>query len=453
MNNSPLCSQITLHVPPLMWEQFRHALQEAQAKNQEVIGFLFCKHHQISDQAVRYWPQAWVVPTVDCYESQSVNGLVLDQQFHLYLLETYLEEGLDMVHIHTHPGQEFPIFSTIDDCYESQYAKFLANRFNHQLHLISGIFDETFQKFQFRLWNQTGTAFQPVNFHPSWFALAASESSTVQETDPIFARQQIFGTTLQNQLSDLSVTLIGCGGIGAAFAELLGRLGVRRWTFIDPDHLEASNLNRMPGATWNMAEQHLPKVEYVKQLIENIYPTDSEITTIPTAIENIEASADCAASDLIVVATDNHHSRQVAQELALASIRPLIALGTHIEIKPDGLPRMFCRVTVPPLGGDWCLMCGNIINLQQAALESASPEIGNLATQAGYLKSVPDPAVFWLNSICASTGVGILQGMLSGFLSINAGLDWIYEFPESKWHKTDPDALTTSSCYFCGLGD
>ena len=94
-------------------------------------------------------------------------------------------------------------------------------------------------------------------------------------------------------------------------------------------------------------------------------------------------------------------------------------------------------------------MCGNIINLQRAALESAPEEIEHLAAQAGYLEGVEAPAVFWLNSICASTGVGVIQAMLSGFLDMDAGLDWIYQFPSSQWHKTDTDSLSTPDCYFC----
>jgi hypothetical protein len=96
-------------------------------------------------------------------------------------------------------------------------------------------------------------------------------------------------------------------------------------------------------------------------------------------------------------------------------------------------------------------MCGNIINLQTAALESAPQEIEQLATQRGYLDTIANPAVFWLNSICASTGVGILQGIISGFLNIDSGLDWIYEFPESRWHKTDTNYLINPDCYFCAL--
>jgi len=108
-------------------------------------------------------------------------------------------------------------------------------------------------------------------------------------------------------------------------------------------------------------------------------------------------------------------------------------------------------------------MCGNIINLQRSALETAPEEIERLATQAGYIEGVEDPAVFWLNSICVSTGVGVIQGMLNGFLNIDSGWDWIYQFPDrsqrggpgacgaamSVWHQTDTDCLTNPDCFFC----
>jgi hypothetical protein len=266
----------------------------------------------------------------------------------------------------------------------------------------------------------------------------------------MFDRQRVFGEVLKQQLGEMTVALIGCGGIGAIFAELLGRLGVKNWILIDPDRLETVNLNRMPAATPKMVEQRWHKVQYVKSLIKRIYTTGSQVKAIPTSIEDPSIFREIAAADLIVVATDNHYSRQIAQELALDYLRPLLCLGTHIEVKPNGVPRMYCRVTVPPLGGGWCLMCGNIINLQRAALESAPSEIDRLAKRAGYIEGINDPAVFWLNSICASTGVGIVQGMVSGFLQVDSGLDWIYDFPNSNWLKTNPDYLATPDCYFCG---
>lgn len=441
---------ISLHIPPQTWYQFRQAMQKMRCHNEEVIGFFFCQRHQLSKRKIRYVPKAWVVPSAECYERQSTSGLVLKQQFHLYLLKTYLcQGGLDVVHIHTHFGQAIPSFSNADDCYESEYARFLAANFPKKPRLISGVFDKSLQQSQFRLWNRKGRCWQQLKLHNDWFE-RVERRNTINESELMFARQKVFGQSFQKQLGELSVTLIGCGGIGAIFAEILGRLGVKNWTLIDPDRLEASNLNRMPAATQAMVDQQWYKVHYVKQLIKRIYaPGIACVKAIPTTITDKKVKQEIATTDLIVVATDNHISRQIAQELALEYMRPLISLGTHIEVKPNSPPRMYCRVTVPPLGGGWCLMCGNIINLQTAALELAPPEINRLTTQAGYLASIDNPAVYWLNNLCASTGVGVIHGLVSGFLNLDAGLDWIYDFPRLKWHKANTEYLTTPDCYFC----
>lgn len=357
---------------------------------------------------------------------------------------------MDIVHIHTHAGQGIPDFSYVDNRYESEYARFIASSFPKKPRLISGVFDENLQLGKFRIWNRRGREFERVKFCNSLFAISNSQDIT-NNPDLMFTRQQIFGETNQKTLNQLKVGLIGCGGIGSIFAELLGRLGVKNWVLIDPDKLETVNLNRMTGATQEMVEQNWYKVHYVKHLIKKIYAQVSHVKTVPTIIENELAKQEIASCDLIVVATDNHLSRKTAQELALQYMRPLVCLGTHIEVKPDNTPRMYCRITVPPMGGDWCLMCGNIINLQRAALESAPAQINHMAAGAGYLEGVNDPSVFWLNSICASTAVGVIHGMVSGFLNVDSGIDWIYEFPGSDWRKTDTKYLQTDDCYFCGM--
>jgi len=444
---------ICLHIPPKMWQEFRSAMLKYQQYNEEVIGFLFCQRHQVSKNKIRYIPKAWIVPLPECYELQSTSGLILKQQFHSYLIENYLQGGLHVVHIHTHGGNTMLDFSLVDDYYEAEYSRFLSSKFAKKPRLISGVSDPCLQQIQFRIWDRKGKSYQNIKFYQSWFEIPESDHTDLpNDTDLMFARQRIFGDACQKQLGELKVGLIGCGGIGSIFAELLGRLGVKNWVLIDPDRLETVNLNRMPGATKKMSDQRWHKVDYVKSLIKRIYETGSCVKAMPVSIDNETAKQEIACTDLIVVATDNHLSRKITQELALKYMRPLVCLGTHIDLrKSDNTPRMFCRVTVPPLGGGWCLMCGNIINLQRAALESAPMEINQIVAKAGYLEGINDPAVFWLNSTCASTAVSVIHGLVSGFLNLDRGIDWIFEFPNPTWHKTDIGFLETPDCYFCGF--
>ncbi|MGF1482370.1 MAG: hypothetical protein ACFB4I_23320 [Cyanophyceae cyanobacterium] len=119
MKSTNFIQQRSLNLPPLTWHRFRSALLSARQENEEVIGFFFCKRHQLSHNKIRYIPQAWVVPTPDCYEQQSTSGLVLKQSFHWYLLKTHFSSQCDIVHVHTHAGTEPPFFSAVDDRHES----------------------------------------------------------------------------------------------------------------------------------------------------------------------------------------------------------------------------------------------------------------------------------------------------------------------------------------------
>jgi molybdopterin-synthase adenylyltransferase len=437
----------TLHIPPQMWQNIRSLMLQVGANNQEAIAFIFCQKQQLNNE-VRYLPKHWIIPDTDCYEYQSESGLVMKQHFHHYLLEKYLQnEELDVVHLHTHIGNNAPDFSPVDDRYESEYARFLTEQFSQQPQLISGVFSQNLEQYQFRIWNAQGTDFKPVDLSTSWLKIEQNSASYLPSNSLMFARQKVFGDLVQQQLGNLKVALIGCGGIGSVFAETLGRLGVQKWLLIDPDHLELVNLNRLVAATLPMVEQQWSKVDYVKYLLQRIEPQKTTIVTRCSGIENQLIAPEVGSCDLIVVATDNHRSRQIAQEIALKYQRPLVNLGTHIEVKSDGIPRIYARITIPPLGGGWCLMCGNIINLQRAALEIAPSPINQLAS--GYLEDVPAPSVLWLNSICASTAVGIIQGIMAGFVNVDAGLDWIYQFPSQEWLKTNPQHLHNDDCLFC----
>ncbi|MGY6528395.1 MAG: HesA/MoeB/ThiF family protein [Cyanobacterium sp.] len=441
--------KISLHIPPQMWQKIRHSMLKVKTQDEEVISFIFCEKQSINN-TIRYIPKYWIVPDRDCYEYQSSSGLVIKQNFHHYLLEKYLQDQpLNVVHIHTHFGDQVPHFSNVDDCHESDYAQFLGENFAHQPDLISGVFDENLEKYQFRLWNHQGTDFQPIEFCCSWLTVDENNISQSTEIPLIFARQKVFGQGFQQQLSQLKVALIGCGGIGAVFAETLGRLGVKNWLLIDHDNLELVNLNRTPGASIEMVKEEWSKVDYVEHLLTKIYPDDGNFITAKTTIQEIHDREQIAHYDLIVVATDNHHSRQIAQELALKYQLPFMSLGTHIDIDFDGTPKMYARITIPPLGGGWCLMCGNMINLQQSALETAPESITQLANSAGYLNDVEAPAVLWLNNICASTAVGIIHGVMAGFLNVDEGLDWVYHFPSQQWLKTMSEHLYNDNCLFC----
>jgi len=194
--------------------------------------------------------------------------------------------------------------------------------------------------------------------------------------------------------------------------------------------------------------ENWPKVRYIDRLIHLSWPKGAEIRSVCDSIQSKMAQDDLARCDLLITATDNHYSRMLCQELALRLMKPLLCLGTQIEVsETDNSCRILSRITVPPLGGGWCLMCGDIISANLAALEMAPSQITDSVRAAGYVPGVAAPAVYWANSCCASLGVYVVHGTLCGLLDLTDGIDWVMEYGQKRWLQVSHE--DTDDCFYC----
>lgn len=442
--------RVELEIAPRQWRMFRSELLNVRRDGEELLGLMFCSRHDLPDGTRRLLPKNWVVPLPECYDVQGVAGLELNQDVHRFLMESYCKPGMDVVHIHTHPGQQQPEFSSVDDHHERRYAEFL-RKLDPPSWLVSGVFNQEMELSRFRAWAPLRSWSGSVTLSGGWDHAPTNvrnvEFSEAAIFDGVLDRQRIFGLDAQARLGRLHIGLIGCGGIGAVFAEQAARLGVRNWTLIDPDRLEETNLNRMPFTNRGMARQGWTKVRYVRRLIERMWPVESNIREIRASVEVDENQTRIAECDLLVVATDNHQSRLVAQRVASMYARPMMSLGTHIEVRNGVGAQTFARVTLPPVDGGWCLVCGEVIDPGEAARETAAAPIAQTLRSEGYLRDVAAPAVYWLNSVAASFGVGVLHGVTAGFTNADQGLDWVFSFQSRGWTNIVHDE--SDSCLFC----
>lgn len=84
-------------------------------------------------------------------------------------------------------------------------------------------------------------------------------------------------------LSQCRVAIAGLGGVGGHYAEMLTRLGIRKFHLADFDTFELGNFNRQNGALLSNLE--LPKLKIITERILEINPT-AEITTFPTGLND-----------------------------------------------------------------------------------------------------------------------------------------------------------------------
>ena len=164
--------------------------------------------------------------------------------------------------------------------------------------------------------------------------------------DDITARTgKALGESVMVQLAALHFCIVGCGGTGANFAEMLVRTGAIRLTLVDGTHVKESNLNRVFG--FYHADIDKPKVHVLKDYLESIRPGKLDITPLPESFRDPDLVPINPASqrvrdavhdaDVVFVATDKNTSRRAIQKLQRdSSVRGMmLSCAVYIDAEKD----------------------------------------------------------------------------------------------------------------------
>lgn len=110
------------------------------------------------------------------------------------------------------------------------------------------------------------------------------------------------GSKVLDTLFNLKVTIFGAGGGGSIIALQLANLGIKNIHLVDPDKIDASNLNRQ--FMFNTNDIGKFKVQAVKEFILDRHP-DAKITTSIKRITNIrEATNEIKDTDWVFCCMD-----------------------------------------------------------------------------------------------------------------------------------------------------
>ncbi len=154
------------------------------------------------------------------------------------------------------------------------------------------------------------------------------------------------GEAGQLRLKNASVLLIGTGGLGSPAALYLAAAGVGRLGLIDPDVVDASNLQRqiLHGEPW----LEKPKLESAAARLREINPhVKLDLHPVRFTPENAEALV--ADYDLILDGCDNFPTRFLSNDAAFFAKKPLVYGAIH---RFEGQATVFA----PHLGGP-CYRC------------------------------------------------------------------------------------------------
>lgn len=206
-----------------------------------------------------------------------------------------------------------------------------------------------------------------------------------------FSRQSFLGSDSERKLAQTRVTIVGLGGGGSHVAQQLAHLGVGTFRLIDPEAIEASNLNRLVGATHDDVEASRPKVEILRRLIRNVRPG----ANVEIAQERWQQADDLIKDTHVVFGcVDGYQQRDNLESAARRFGVPYIDVGMDVAEVAPGYYAVAGQMIVSKPGRP-CMRCIGFLTPERLSREE------NDYGEAGI-----NPQVVWTNGTLASLAVG-----------------------------------------------
>jgi molybdopterin/thiamine biosynthesis adenylyltransferase len=235
------------------------------------------------------------------------------------------------------------------------------------------------------------------------------------------------------QLRQLSVAVVGAGGLGSPIAEQLVRMGVRQVILVDRDRLDTpSNVRRIFGST--LADLHAaappPKVDVVGRHLDTLM-LGSRITRVDGDVRDASTRPALLDADVIICGTDTHGSRAALNDVAAEFFLPLIDVGVRAAAKASGeLAALVAEIRIVTPATP-CLWCRKTISGDVIRAENLPPDQQRTLAAEGYLPGqtgAPAPSVVALTVLGAGLATCALLALLSAEADVAPSGYWVDGF-------------------------
>ncbi len=381
--------------------------------------------------------EVWI-PGDDDYAVQTVTSAELTPAFVARIAKKARLRGESIVFIHSHPGDELPAFSSLDDEGEARLARFLELRVPGIAHAAVVISVGGWRA------RRLGSS-EPVRIvalgeqREVLFAKSAAEEPAPDRFD---RQVRAFGQAGQRLLGSLTVGIVGLGGTGSIAVEQLAHLGVRKFVLIDPDLVEETNLNRVVGAT--AVDVGQPKIAVAARHITTIAP-QAAIRCVHGDVTRTPIAKELVAADFIFACTDSHGSRAVIQQVAYQYLIPCIDVGSIITVTDGQVTGIHGRVQALAPGLP-CFTCSGLIDSEEVRRDLMSEDERH---RDPYIQGArePAPAVVSINGTVTSLAVTMFMAMTVGVPSNSRHVLYNAKVPTLR----SVTASRHPNCYICSV--
>ena len=220
-------------------------------------------------------------------------------------------------------------------------------------------------------------------------------------TEERFARQVLaFGESGQERLGQAHAAVVGVGGIGSCLVQALGYLGVGRFTLIDADLVEESNLNRLVGAT--PADIGRAKVDVIASQLTELSQS-VRVERMTADLRSRRALTALREASVVFGCVDNDGARLILTEFCAAYRKLYVDSASEIIPAREEATFDFGGRVVVSSPGTFCLSCAGELDAEAAKADLELPEVKKLRHAHGYgIPEATAPAVVSLNGIIAN---------------------------------------------------
>ncbi len=404
--------------------------------NYEQCAVAFATRGQCGNRLNLVLVQEIRLPAESDYVEYGAAYAQLKPQFVAHVAKHAKLNDYSLIFLHSHTGSARPRFSSVDDAGEQELAAFFSRRKLNGTHCAV-------------VMSPGGTCARLLGTRIPVRVISVGDRRTIEydgkgrgaamhETHDRQVRT--FGKSGQRTLQELRVCLVGLGGTGSIAAEQLAHLGVRRFTLIDPDNLETSNLSRVVGTVARDIGQ--PKCKLIERHIRRLSPR-AKCRAIVGDVVCEKVARQMIDADAILCCTDSHASRSVAQQIAYQYLIPCMDVGSVITAESGSVTSIAGRIQM--LGPDRpCLWCSSLLNPDAIRREMMN-DSERLADRYVQGDNVPAPSVISLNGTVVSLAITMMLGIFTSMPIQSRYL--VYDAMQSKVRPVSATAKT--GCFIC----
>ncbi len=148
-------------------------------------------------------------------------------------------------------------------------------------------------------------------------------------------------------LQQLTVGVVGCGGVGSAVAEQLLRLGVGRVVAVDPCAVDGDDLTRCYGTTQDDAARAIYRVDVVARLATALGRSEAADAVIGD-LQDRAVTRRLAGTDMIFACDLTSWQRTALERLAARYLLPVIDCAAALDAMSNGLDDALERLVSVP---------------------------------------------------------------------------------------------------------